>query len=162
MSSLKQKGLEEIEKQRCLDEIHQKPEVKKIFTTCEIFLTIDWITNIAFFSLLIIGIFKNNLSSVVDISSIIYVLLNAVGGYIVATCYIVLKILLSKLKKSMLAKLEVLEKAGLEEIKKAKEDGTYQPGPKASLVYRIYRAIRTWSTIIVILTAFIVAFVKII
>ena len=149
MKSWREKGLEEVEKQRQLDEIHQKPEVKKIFVICEIFLTIDWISNILFFGVIALGLWTNNIGKVADLTAMIFILLDAVGGYFVAAAFIVLKLVLDRFKKHYRAKLQVLEDAGLIEIKKAKEDGTYVEGPKPSLFYRIYRATRTWITIIV-------------
>ncbi len=153
MKSWREKGLEETEKQRQLDEIHQKPNVKKTFVVCEIFLTIDWISNIAFFVLLLVGSLTNKLLDAIEMTDAIYILLDAIGGYGVVVAFVVIKIIIGRFKKRQRTKLQVLEDAGLEEIKQAKEAGTYKEGPKASLLYRIYRAIRTWSTIIVVFGA---------
>lgn len=149
MATWKQKAEAEMEKQRLIDEIHQKPEVRKTFIVCEVFLTLDWFANMIFFGLLAIGLYYNSLDSVVDISTIIYILLDSIGGYGVATIFIVVKILLDRLKKSQRAKLEVLEQAGLEEAKIAKEAGTYQPGKGPSLLYRIFYGFRAILGIVV-------------
>ena len=150
MKSWREKGLEEVEKQRQLDEIHQKPDVKNVFAICEIFMTIDWISNMIFLIILATGVWFNNLESVIEVEDIIYLLLDAIGGYYVVGAFIILKILLGRLKKKYQAKLQVLEDAGLEEIKKAKEEGVYQEGRKPKLAYRIYRGFRTWTTIILV------------
>ncbi|MBR2614305.1 MAG: hypothetical protein IKC71_01745 [Clostridia bacterium] len=160
MKSWREKGLEEAEKQRCIDEIHQKPEVKKVFAICEIFMTIDWITNMIFLVFLGIGIWTQNLENVIEFENVLFLLLDAVGGYFVAGGFILLKFLLGMLKKKYRTKLQVLEDAGLEEIKKAKEEGTYQEGRKPKLAYRVYRAIRSWTTILLLIGLVVVFFIK--
>lgn len=150
MATWKQKAEAEMEKQRLIDEIHQKPEVRKTFIVCEIFLTLNWIANMIFFALLAIGLYYNSLDSVVEVDTIIYIILDSVGGYAVAIIFVVVKILLGRLKKSQLAKLEVLEQAGLEQARIAKEAGTYQPGKGPSVAYRIYRGFRTLTVFAVL------------
>lgn len=160
MKSWLEKGLEEAEKQKHIDEIHMWPEVKKTFTICEIFFTIDWISNILFLALLALGIWHNALDYVMDLSTLAYLLLDHAGFTVIAVALIVIKIVVGRVKKSYRAKLEVLEMAGFEKIKKQKEEGTYVEGEKPNLAYRIYRAIRTWTTIIVITGLFIVFGIK--
>ena len=161
MKSLREKGLEEAEKQRLLDEIHQQPDVKKVFTICEIFMTIDWISNIAFLILFGYGIWTSNFDIISDISSILYVLLDAIGGYVVGIIFIVLKIVLDRLKKHFRSKLQILEDARLAELNTAKAEGTYQEGRKPKLSYRVYRAIRTWTTILACMALLVIVVIKI-
>ena len=161
MTSYRQKGLEQVEKQRLIDEIHQKPEVKKIFTICEIYLTLNWLSNLIFFTLLIFGIMKNDLDSVTDLTNIVLILLDSIGGYAVVFIFLIIKILLGRLKKSYFVKLQVLEDAGLEEIKKQKELGTYVEGRKPNIFYRIYRGFRTFTIIAVLIIIAYLVFTKI-
>ena len=160
MKSWREKGLEEYEKQKLLEEIHLRPEVKKTFVICEVFLSIDWISNLLFLTLLAIGIYYNALEYVMDLSTLAYLLLDHIGFTILATALIVIKLVISRVKKSYRVKLQVLEDAGLEKIKKEKEEGTYVEGEKPSLAFRIFRGFRAWTMLITVVALGIVFYKK--
>ena len=161
MKSLKQKGEEEKLKQKYLDEIHVKPDVKKSFVVCEWFLAIDWISNLLFLTVFNIAIWKCDLEAMrdsFDLYQLIDLLFESVGGsktgIIILVAYFIVKALIGRIKKKQQAKLQVLEDAGIIEIEKQVAEGTYTPGPTVSKGYRIYRSIRTWTSVIGVLALF--------
>ena len=80
----------------------------------------------------------------------LYLLLHSVGGWLV-TIFIGLKFLFGRFKKKQAEKLQILEDAGLAEIKKAVEEGTYVEGPQHSKAYLTFRAIRSAISTIIVL-----------
>ena len=157
MKTWKQKGQEELQKQKYLDEIHVKPDVKKTFTLCEVFMFFDWISNLVFCTIMGIAAWKSDIKGMadaVDLYDVLENLLAAVGGtktgIIIVVAYVLLKALLGRLKKKYQAKLQVFEDAGIIEIEKQVAEGTYVPGPTVSKAYRVYRDIRTWTTLIAV------------
>ena len=169
MKSWKQKGIEEKQKQKWLDEIHAKPNVKKTFKTCEMFLLVDWISTMLFlivFNIAIWGCDLGGMADSFDLYDLIDNLFMAVGGtqtgLIIVGAYLIVKSLLGRIKKKKLAELEVLDDAGIMEIEKQVAEGTYVPGPTVSKAYRVYRDIRTCSVLLSVLAlfaGFLVAFV---
>lgn len=161
MKSWKQKGEEEKLKQKYLDEIHVKPDVKKTFVVCEWFFAIDWISNLLFLVVFNIAVWKCDLEAMrdsFDLYQLIDILFESIGGsktgIILLVAYFIVKALIGRIKKKQQAKLQVLEDAGIIEIEKQVAEGTYVPGPTVSKGYRVYRAIRTWTSIIGILALF--------
>ena len=127
--------------QKWLDEIHVRPEVKKVFILSEIFTTINSLLAMA---VLVVLLAEMNSGSLVrfDILSLmtlaqtnpllLAVVVIAVGGYFV----------IRLLSKKYVAELQKLEEVGIREIKQAIEEGTYVPGPTVGLGYRIFRTAR--------------------
>ncbi|MBR2974676.1 MAG: hypothetical protein IKC47_02920 [Clostridia bacterium] len=151
MKSWRQKGLEEAQKQKYLDEIHVKPDVKRTFVICEWFVSFDWISNLVFFVTFTIGIWMgspSDMANAKDLVDIIYTLLDKVGGYYGLGAFLIVKTIVGYFKKKYQAKLQVFEDAGVIEIEKQIADGTYQKGPTVSKAYRIFRGVRTWSIIL--------------
>ena len=130
------------EKQKYLDEIHQKPEVKNTFVMCEILTTIDSLVSLVMLATLAMSLAFGDGLVFLDIEDVINELVGAVGGPVVLVLFVVVKLLLSRVKKKQLEKLEILEEAGLEEIQKALDAGTYVEGPQMPLGYRIFRTAR--------------------
>ena len=125
-----------------MDEIHQKPEVKNTFIICEILTTIDSLISLVMLASLAISLALGNGLVFVDIEDVINELVGAVGGPVVLVLFVIAKLLLGRVKKKQLEKLEILEEAGLEEIQKALDAGTYVEGPQMPLGYRIFRTAR--------------------
>ena len=157
MKTWKQKGLEEQQKQKWLDEIHVKPDVKKTFTLCEVFMFFDWISNLVFCTIMGIAAWKSDLGGMADAVDLYQMLENFLAviggtrtGIIIVAVYLLLKAFLGRMKKKYEAKLQVFEDAGIIEIEKQVAEGTYVPGPTVGKAYRVYRDIRTWTTLIAV------------
>ena len=125
-----------------LDEIHVRPEVKKVFILFEIFTTINSLLAMVILVSVLSGvnsmsIANLNIITLVSLAQtnplLLAVILIAVGGYFV----------IRMLSKKYTAELQKLEEAGIREIKQAIEEGTYVPGPTVGLGYRIFRTART-------------------
>ena len=139
----KQSKFSDKDKQKYLDEIHQRPEVKKTFVICEILTTIDSLVSLVIMATLALSLAAGNGFEFVDLEGLLSELVAAVGGPTILVLFVVVKLLSSRIKKKQLEKLEILEEAGLEEIQKAIDAGTYVEGPKMPLGYRIFRTART-------------------
>ena len=135
-------------KQEMLDEIHQRPEVKKTFVVCEILKTINSIIAWAFLATFSLGFVFVDVNTV-HLDELLNNLIESVGGPIVLAGFVLAKLLFGRLTNRWEEKLEVLEDAGIEEITKKKEVGTYVPGEKLPIGFKIWRTIMTVITFIV-------------
>jgi hypothetical protein len=155
MKSIKAAIAERKQKQAWLDEIHVRPNVKKLFILKEIIATTDAFLAMAIVAVILYGIITQDLSSMADTLDFLdletYIILAAQNAYGIAgmTVAIIIKIVLSKLEKKYEEELEVLEELGLREIQRAVEEGTYVPGPTVSLGYRIFRGVRATIAVFV-------------
>ena len=102
------------EKQKYLDEIHQKPEVKNTFVICEILTTIDSLVSLVMLATLAMSLAFGDGLVFLDIEDVINELVGAVGGPVVLVLFVVVKLLLSRVKKKKFEKLEIFEISSVE------------------------------------------------
>lgn len=141
MKSYKEKMIESKDKQKWLDEIHMKPEVKKEFVINEVFLTIQWFFNILLLLIICYTILESDITNILDLEYLFMTFLEGFGIWAIGA-YAIIKLAISKYKKKHAEKLQVLEDAGITEIKQAIADGTYVEGAKPSKAYKIFYHLR--------------------
>ena len=148
----------EVENQVLLDEIHQRPEVKKTFVICEIFETLDWLINLLFIGLITYCIWKNAITEDFDFEFILTWIYVVLGGNLYMWLAMgFAKSAVKAIQKKQRTKLQVLEDEAKEQINKAKEEGTYQQGPLIGKGFRLFRTVRFW-TVVAFLVALAVVF----
>ena len=148
MKSWKEKGAEELQKQKWLDDIHTWPEVKPTFILNEVFMFFTWIGTMLFMGAVGYALNFGILAEVadfLDIGGLIYAVVSTFGGPVVSAAFLVAMLLLGRFKSHSREKLEKLERDGLAKVQAAVADGTYVPGPGPGKAYRIYSGIRTIS-----------------
>ncbi len=155
MKSWRQKRQEKKQKQQWLDEIHVRPNVKKVFILTEIFATFEAFLAMAIVAVILYGLASHDYSGmsnaldVLDLETFIASVANNAAGLIGLFVAIIVEIAIKKCKDKYTEELEVLEELGLKEIRKAVEEGTYVPGPTVSRGYRIFRGVRTGIAVFV-------------
>ena len=148
----------EVENQVLLDEIHQRPEVKKTFVICEIFEILDWLVNLLFIGMITYCIWKNAFTVDFDFELLLAWIYIVLGGNLYLWYALgIAKVVVTTIQKKQRTKLQVLEDEAKEQINKAKEEGTYQQGPLIAKGFRVFRTVRFW-TVIAFLAALAVAF----
>ena len=148
----------EVENQVLLDEIHQRPEVKKTFVICEIFEILDWLVNLLFIGMITYCIWKNTFTADFDFEFILTWIYLVLGGNMYLWYALgIAKVAVTAIQKKQRTKLQVLEDEAKEQINKAKEEGTYQQGPLIAKGFRVFRTVRFW-TVIAFLVALAVVF----
>ena len=166
MKSWRQKGLEAQQKQKWLDEIHMRPDVKKVFILNEIFATIDSFIAMAIVAVLLYGLTSQdytgmmNILNILDFDNLTMMLAENLAGFIGIAVFVVVNVVVHKFRKKYTAELEILEEVALREIQKAVEEGTYVPGPTVSLGYRIFRGVRTCIAVFVFLPFMLYSFIS--
>jgi hypothetical protein len=153
MKSIKAAIAERKQKQAWLDEIHMRPNVKKLFTLSEILITLDALLTMTVIGVLLYGLASqdyenmNSILEVLDFEMFLLLIAHNAGSWVFYAVVLIGMVVAKKLKKKLLGELEVLEELGMREIQRAVDNGTYVPGPTVSTAFRVFRVVRkavTW------------------
>ena len=147
-------------KQEWLDEIHQRPEVRKVFRQCEFWETISWLANMAFFGLVMFCVWKGVVDENLSFAYILAIVTSIVGNDFILYPYLIITIVADRLRKKAQTTLQVFEDEGIEQIKQEIDNDTYEPGPKVPVIFKVFREIRKWTTILFVVAIVVVFLIK--